>query len=102
MNNKHILPMEIVNKILIMRPPHPIANIIKPFINNYNDYTNNDDYISFVKYTLNYYDLYYTYNIRCNKKYDNDILSCYSCDNHIQFGDLFFSNRNYIQCTECF
>ena len=47
MNNKHILPMEIVNKILIMRPPHPITDLIKPLIYNYNDYTNNDDYISF-------------------------------------------------------
>ena len=102
MNNKNILPMEIINKILIMRQPHPLTNIIKPLINDYNDYTNNDDYISFVKYTLNYYDLYYTYNIRCNIKYDNDILSCHSCHLHIQLGDLFFSNRNYIQCTECF
>ena len=102
MNNKNILPMEIINKILIMRQPHPLTNIIKPLINNYNDYTNNDDYISFMKYTLNYYDLYYTYNIKCSKKYDNNILSCSSCDYYIKFGDLYFSNRNTLQCSDCF
>ena len=94
--------MEIVNKILIMRPSHPITNIIKPLTLSYNEYTNNDDYITFFKYILNYYDLYYSYNIKCSKKYDNEILSCSSCDYFLKFGDLYCSNRNTIQCMECF
>ena len=44
------LPIEIINKILIMRPPHPINEIIKSNIESYQDYTENDDYISFCKY----------------------------------------------------
>jgi hypothetical protein len=31
------LPMEIINKILIMRPPHPVANLLKLYINHYED-----------------------------------------------------------------
>ena len=34
MNNNLILPMEIVNKILIMRPTHPIVNILRSYIND--------------------------------------------------------------------
>ena len=102
MNTNIILPMEIVNKILIMRPSHPLTNIIKSLIYNYNDYTYNDDYISFFEYILKYHDLYYTYNIKCTKKYDNDILRCSSCDYSLNFGDLYCSNRNTIQCMKCF
>ena len=32
MNNNIILPMEIVNKILIMRPSHPIVNVLHKFV----------------------------------------------------------------------
>ena len=41
MNTNIILPMEIVNKILIMRPSHPIVTILREYTNNhlgpYND-----------------------------------------------------------------
>ena len=39
MNKKlPILPMEIVNKILIMRPTHPIADILKNYIELYHSF----------------------------------------------------------------
>jgi len=31
------LPMELVNKILIMRPPHPVSIIIKRVFDNFNE-----------------------------------------------------------------
>ena len=34
MNSKIILPMEIINKILIMRPSHPIVTILREYANN--------------------------------------------------------------------
>ena len=102
MNSKIILPMEIVNKILIMRPSHPITNIIKPLTLSYNEYTNNDDYITFFEYIMKYYDLHYNYNIKCYKKYDNGILICYGCDYYFQPNDLYFSNSHTINCRECF
>ena len=34
MNTNIILPMEIVNKILIMRPSHPIVTILREYTNN--------------------------------------------------------------------
>jgi hypothetical protein len=38
MNNTfHNLPMELVNKILIMRPTHPTAKIINVYINHHED-----------------------------------------------------------------
>ena len=48
------LPIEIINKILIMRPPHPINEIIKSNTESYQDYTENDDYISFCEYLRKY------------------------------------------------
>ena len=54
-----LLPLEIVNKILIMRPPHPIAQLLKTLIGKYNKYVkslfecryipNDDIYIDFKK-----------------------------------------------------
>ena len=41
------LPMEIVNKILIMREPHPIAKLLKNPIEKYNKYVNIFVYIKF-------------------------------------------------------
>ena len=37
MNNNIILPMEIINKILIMRPTHPITNILRNYSKQYLD-----------------------------------------------------------------
>ena len=54
MNNKIILPMEIINNILSFRPTHPTACIISDNIkylkNNYNiqdDYYFEEEYISY-------------------------------------------------------
>ena len=100
MNNNIILPLEIVNKILIMRPPHPISKIMNEQIIYYNNFTNNDDYITFYDYKLKYYDLYRNYNVRISKKYDNEILICYGCNYHIQSGDLYFSNSRAAMCQK--
>ena len=35
-----LLPMEIINKILIMREPHTIAKLLKTSIEKYNKYVN--------------------------------------------------------------
>ena len=43
--------MELVNKILIMRPSHPNTIILQPYINNYNN-NNSYYYFSFIEYTL--------------------------------------------------
>jgi len=33
-----ILPMELINKILVMRPSHPVAKLLKQPIEEYNHY----------------------------------------------------------------
>lgn len=106
MNNNIILPLEIVNKILIMRPPHPISKIMNEQIIYYNNFTNNDDYITFYDYKLKYYDLYRNYNIMINKTYDNylyEILICYGCGYHFTYGDLYFRSctNNLKMCMDC-
>ena len=35
MNNKIILPFDVINKILIMRPSHPVSKLIKKEINKW-------------------------------------------------------------------
>ena len=53
MNINKYLPIELVNKILIMRPSHPISIILKPCINSYIGSDDNGDYyFSFFVYTL--------------------------------------------------
>ena len=37
MNNNIILPMEIINQILIMRPSHPVATILRDYSKNFLD-----------------------------------------------------------------
>ena len=101
MNNNIILPLEIVNKILIYRPPHPITKIMDEQIIYYNDYTNNDDYITFYDFKMKYYDLYYNYNVKIKKTYDNEILICYGCGYHFTHGDLYFRNSHAIMCMKC-
>ena len=54
MNNNKNLPMELINKILIMRPPHPIVNIINDLIINCYDEEQEDE---------TFYE-YYFYNAR--------------------------------------
>jgi hypothetical protein len=47
-----ILPMELINKILVMRPSHPVAKLLKQPIDKYNNYVNH-----FQKYCCENYDL---------------------------------------------
>ena len=51
MNFNLFLPIELVNKILIMRPSHPNSLILKPYINNFNN-NNCYYYFSFMEYPL--------------------------------------------------
>jgi hypothetical protein len=61
MNNTfHNLPMELVNKILIMRPTHPVANLIKLYIRrfrrgikNYDGKRESEHILFFPKYIFN-------------------------------------------------
>ena len=41
------LPIELINKILIFRPRHPVATVIMPFINAYRKYVDIYD-LSFI------------------------------------------------------
>ena len=60
MENKINLPLELVNKILIMRPTHPIAKIIiKPIIKEYRWFINNTMWSgTFDEYFFNWYSEY--------------------------------------------
>ena len=61
--NLPILPMEIVNKILILRPTHPIADILRNYIHHFITYTipyinreyNDDCCHEFYKFIINGY-----------------------------------------------
>ena len=68
MSNNIFLPFEIINKILIMRSPHTIVNIIEQEFINYYDYIDGDYNITFYEYITNLKDLYEVYNIRKLKK----------------------------------
>jgi hypothetical protein len=48
------LPMELINKILIMRPTHPVANLIKKYIRCFNRHTyiDSDPVSQFPRYIL--------------------------------------------------
>ena len=54
--NLPVLPMEIVNKILIMRPLHPIADILKNYIESYH---------YFIEYRVPYYIIEYGDDCSC-------------------------------------
>ena len=95
------LPIEIINKILIMRPPHPINEIIKSNIESYQEYTENDDYISFCKYWKKYKFLYEYYDIQLKKNNNNNILICDDCNNNIQINDLYICKHDFIYCRPC-
>ena len=60
MENKIVLPFEIINKILIMRPTHPVAKIIiKPIIKEYRLYIKNTMWSgTFDEYFFNWYSEY--------------------------------------------
>ena len=55
--NLPILPMEIVNKILIMRPTHPNADILKNYIELYH---------SFMEYKVPYFIIEYDDDCSCD------------------------------------
>ena len=63
MENKIILPFELINKILIMRPTHPIVNILRSYVDDHLDNYG----ISNVVYCFNI--MLYLHNNELNYKY---------------------------------
>ena len=73
MNNKIILPLEIINKILIMRQESELNKLIKFYIDDYKDYIKGDDDIKFSEYMLKLNYLYNKFNIIKKKEKDKHI-----------------------------
>ena len=96
-----ILPMEIVNKILIMRPTHPVAVIMKEKIENYIEYINGDYDIAFNEYFNRLKDLLISYNIRKIKN-TNDNLVCGGCYRTMTSNTYYYRNSHTINCEICF
>ena len=113
MNNKIILPMEIINSILSFRPIHPVAQLLKHSMMEYKDtYNDEPNDLSFNEYlnegglstTIDESFLYYTF-FRCGFKLlhnRNDIeLNCYDCGCNIKMNDLFYKESNTNYCGPC-
>ena len=64
MQNKINLPFEIMNKILKMRPIHPIVKIIEREFYNYEDYIDGDYNILFYEYITKLKYLYEVFDIK--------------------------------------
>ena len=101
MSNNIFLPFEIINKILIMRPPHPIVNIIEQEFINYYDYIDGDYNITFYEYITNLKDLYEVYNIRKLKNNSDNHLLCNGCNNIIRVNEYYRRNSFHVNCEEC-
>jgi hypothetical protein len=66
MENKIILPFELINKILVMRPTHPIVNILRSYVDD-----NLDNYgISSNIYCFDI--MHYLHNKELNHKYKSN------------------------------
>ena len=117
MNSNIILPMELINKILIMRPTHPTAKLLQKTIREYNNmYNDESDYISFHKYIkegghsdTELYDsaLQYLFS-RCNiklkcRRVDERII-CSVCDLHMWDKSYYYHwlNWQFVNCENCF
>ena len=101
MENKINLPFEIINKILIMRPPHPSAEIIKEEVYYYSEYINGDYDILFNEYINKLKHLYIDFNIRKTKNINNNIL-CDGCNRTINNNEHYYRNSHTINCKICF
>ena len=102
------LPNEIVNKILMYRIQHPIANIIKPLILQYNEYNegfDNDDNITFRYYIsdVNSDYLYETMNLKIRRKNKIGRLRCFQCGHWFELYDIYYSNpeKKSVYCLNC-
>ena len=96
------LPMEIVNKILIMRPVHPIAEIIKEEIYHYDEYIDGDNDITFNEYICCLKYLLIQFNIRKIKNKRNN-LECCGCNRTIINNDYYYKNSCPLYyCAKCF
>ena len=100
MNNKVILPLEIINKILIMRPTHLLAEIMKEEVNYYNEYIDGDYDILFNEYIIKLKHLYVDFNIRKTKNINN--VFCDGCNKPIIINEHFYRNSHSINCINCF
>ena len=100
MQTKFNLPLEIINKILIMRPTHPIVKIIVQEIYNYENYIDGDYNIPFYEYITNLKDLYEVFNIK-KLKNNSDNLTCTGCNNIIRFNEYYMRNSFNIHCKHC-
>ena len=105
------LPNEIINKILLFRESHPIANIIKRHINNYNEYNedfNEDDNTPFFYYVLElsdqgFMEMLWIHVYRIRRKNKEGRLRCWQCGNWFKLYDRYLSNpkRKSVHCVNC-
>ena len=116
MNSNIILPMELINKILIMRPTHPTAKLLKTSMKEYiNIYEDEINYISYKIYlnegglTTNndishLFYLYAEYDIKLKRKNNNNKLRCHKCGLYFMEHHLYLHclNRDIINCISCF
>ena len=105
MNNKVILPLEIINKILIMRQESELNKLIKFYIDDYKDYIKGDDGITFSEYTLKLNYLYNKFNIIKKKKNINTyIFKCEICKMHVIVNEYYYISYccfSFIICEKC-
>ena len=116
MNNKIILPMELINKILIMRPTHPTAKLLKHSMNEYiNIYEDEINYISFNVYLnegglttdedMSYlFNLYIENDIKLKYNRVNERRICAHCGLHLWEKSFYYHNpiSQFVNCENCF
>ena len=100
MDNKINLPIEVINKILIMRPTHPLAEIMKEQVYYYNEYIKGDYDILFNEYINKLKHLYIDFNIRKIKNINNVL--CDGCNRTIYNNEHYYRNSHTINCKNCF
>jgi hypothetical protein len=106
MNNKIILPLEIINKILIMRQESELNKLIKFYIDDYKDYIKGDDGITFSEYILKLNYLYNKFNIIKKKKKINTYrFKCEFCKMYVIVNEYYYISYccfQVIVCEKCF
>ena len=117
MNSNIILPMELINKILIMRPTHPTAKILQKTMMEYNKiYGYEKDYITFHKYikeggysNTELYDsdlwfLFHDCNIRLKYNRVNERRICSHCGLDLWGKSFYYHNPRsmFVNCESCF
>lgn len=106
MNNKITLPLEIINKILIMRQESELNKLIKFYIDDYKDYIKGDDGITFSEYMLKLNYLYNKFNIIKKKKKINTYrFKCEFCKMYVIVNEYYYISCCCFQviiCEKCF